>query len=87
MKKETLEKLDLYVPVVDRVHGAHHPEFHTVKALYEELNEKYESGQSLTEVFNNLREVTDNYQVPNDVCESYEAVYHMLQELDQEYSK
>ena len=32
-----------------------------------------------------LREITDNYTVPGDVCESYEAVYNMLAELDKAY--
>ncbi len=35
--------------------------------------------------FTRLRAVTDNYTVPSDVCESYEAVYKMLLELDQAY--
>jgi len=32
-----------------------------------------------------LRETTNNYTVPDDVCESYEAVYNMLSELDKAY--
>ena len=28
--------------------------------------------------FAQLREITKNYLVPDDVCESYEAVYRML---------
>ena len=35
--------------------------------------------------FVKLREITDNYTVPGDVCESYEAVYNMLAELDKAY--
>ncbi|HKM03061.1 MAG TPA: hypothetical protein VJZ04_00450, partial [Lachnospiraceae bacterium] len=30
----------------------------------------------LNEEFTKLREITHNYKVPSDVCESYEAVYH-----------
>ena len=33
--------------------------------------------------FKQLREITDNYTVPSDVCETYEAVYNMLSELDE----
>ena len=88
-KKAYLKKLELYVPVVDRVHGGTHPEFHEVKDLFDLINMKIkESGSSipdLTTEFNRLREVTSNYLVPNDVCESYEAVYVMLQELDKGY--
>ena len=32
-----------------------------------------------------LREITNNYEVPGDVCESYEAVYVMLKEIDDTY--
>jgi iron-sulfur cluster repair protein YtfE (RIC family) len=39
----------------------------------------------LNEEFAKLREITNNYTVPDDVCESYEAVYNMLAELDKAY--
>ena len=40
VKKRCLEKLELYVPVVDRVHGDSHPEFHDVRRLFEKVNAK-----------------------------------------------
>jgi len=55
------DKLELFVPVVDRVHGEHHPDF------------------------KQLRKISDDYTVPGDVCESYEAVFQMVSELDQAY--
>jgi regulator of cell morphogenesis and NO signaling len=77
------------VPVVARVHGAHHPEFHEVRRLFEEIKAKVEAaggGQAdLAREFAQLRELTDNYKVPGDVCESYAAVYEMLAELDAAY--
>jgi regulator of cell morphogenesis and NO signaling len=44
-------------------------------------NEKPE----LISEFQQLRDVTDNYTVPDDVCESYAAVYKMLAALDEAY--
>ncbi|HCR39296.1 MAG TPA: iron-sulfur cluster repair di-iron protein, ric, partial [Lachnospiraceae bacterium] len=83
------KKLKLFVPVVDRVHGANHPEFHDVRRLFDEINRKVkEAGAEkpdLDNEFKQLREITGNYTVPGDVCESYEAVYHMLAEVDEAY--
>ena len=86
-----LKRLEQYVPVVDRVHGTNHPEFHHVRDLFEVINQKSKKAGAdkleLANEFNRLREITDNYSVPDDVCESYEAVYNMLSELDKAYQE
>lgn len=88
-KKRNLDKLKLFVPVVARVHGEHHPEFHEVRKVYDEMIAKINQSDSeapdLESEFSHLRELTDRYTVPGDVCESYEAVYVMLSELDEAY--
>ena len=84
-----LKTLGQYVPIVDRVHGDNHPEFHEVRKVFDVLvkktkdagNEKPDLNEELTQ----LREITDNYTVPGDVCESYESVYNMLEEVDKAY--
>lgn len=87
--KTNLNKLKLYVPVVARVHGGSHPEFYDVRKLYDEINAKIKEvglGKvKLDNEFKQLREITDNYTVPDDVCESYQAVYNMLAEIDEAY--
>ncbi len=89
VNKENLKRLAQYVPVVARVHGGTHPEFLEVRKAYDELakliNEAGEQTPNLKDVFIRLREITNNYTVPSDVCESYEAVYNMLSELDKSY--
>ena len=89
LKEEYLERLEVYVPVVARVHGDSHPEFHKVKAEYDRINEKIQNAgdkrPDLEDEFKELRTITDNYKVPEDTCESYEAVYNMLAELDKAY--
>ncbi len=86
--KEHAKTLELYVPIVARVHGEHHPEFFEVEKLYNQIKEKVtKDPSSLFEEFENLRKVTDNYTVPGDVCESYEAVYVMLSKADAAYSE
>ena len=87
--ERNLKTLEQYVPIVDRVHGSSHPEFHDVRRLFEEINLKVKkTGADTPELdteFKQLREITDNYSVPDDVCESYEVVYNMLAELDEAY--
>lgn len=88
-KKEHMKALRRYVPVVARVHGERHPEFHEVRRLYEEMVTRISAAgrgrPDLAAVFEALRQVTNGYRVPKDVCESYEAVYRMLSELDRAY--
>ena len=62
---------------------------HEVRKLFDTINRKSKEAGSerpeLTKEFAKLREITDNYTVPSDVCESYEAVYNMLAEVDKAY--
>jgi len=83
--------LKQYVPVVAKVHGKTHPEFYEVASLYEDLRKIMQKPVSdkheLSEEFAKLRKITGNYRIPNDVCETYEAVYTMLAALDASYSE
>lgn len=85
--EELMPTLIQYVPVVQRVHGAHHPEFHQVRAVFDGILAKTKVSMTpdLNEEFAQLRSITNNYAVPDDVCESYEAVYDMLKALDVAY--
>ena len=77
------ENLELYVPVVARVHGDTHPEFHEVKKHFDVIREKlYELDLSeLKAEFEQLSKITDYFTVPDDVCETYESDYRILSEL------
>ena len=89
VKEEYLPLLEQYVPIVARVHGGSHPEFHEVKKVFDKISDKMKQAginkADLEREFTSLRDITDNYTVPADVCETYEAVYNMLAELDQAY--
>lgn len=88
--QKNLDLLEQYVPVVARVHGGSHNEFHQVRAIFDEIVDEIKKGDAgkadLAGRFESLRKITGNYTVPSDVCESYEAVYGMLSELDAAYS-
>jgi len=87
--KKLFQTLKQYVPIVARVHGGNHPEFHEVRKVFDTIVEKTKEAGSnkpkLNEEFVKLREITGNYKVPEDVCESYEAVYNMLADIDKAY--
>ncbi|NLY53548.1 MAG: iron-sulfur cluster repair di-iron protein, ric [Firmicutes bacterium] len=89
VRKKHVPTLTQYVPIVARVHGGSHPEFHVVHKLFNTIKDKLETTgltrPQLTEEFAQLRAVTNDYRVPDDVCESYSTVYNMLAELDRAY--
>ncbi|MBG9984977.1 iron-sulfur cluster repair di-iron protein, ric [Aerococcaceae bacterium DSM 111022] len=82
---ENQEKLDLYTTAITRAHGKNHPEAFAVRDLYTELEAAVfnDKKEKTTRVFKELRQVTSNYEMPNDVCETYEATFHMLEKMDQ----
>lgn len=88
--KKYLPILDQYVPLVARVHGGSHPEFHDIKKIYDLIKIKSkEVGPEIADLkedFTKLREISNNYTTPDGVCESYEAVYQMLAMLDEKYN-
>lgn len=85
-KNTYLGKLRMFVPIVDRVHGKHHPEFHDVRRIFETLDTKITRDDDILDLeFKALKDITKNYSVPSDVCESYEAVYDMLEALNEAY--
>lgn len=48
--------------------------------LFEQLKEQISQEAEVSQTFEQIRKVTNNYTVPGGVCESYTAVYHMLAE-------
>lgn len=91
LTKELFPVLVQYVSLVDRVHGEHHPEFHEVRqifaVIYEKTNVANTETPDLYDEFTQLKEVTQDYAIPEDVCETYETVYEMLKKLSIAYIK
>lgn len=91
VKDRNIETLEQYVPVVERVHGKEHPEFYDVHKVFNQINTKIKNSDleklELEDEFKELRKITDDYTVPSNTCETYEAVYNMLSELDRAYHK
>ncbi len=87
--KKYLPILEQYVPVVARVHGSSHQEFHDIVKEFNSIELKIkENGPEIADLkdeFTKLRKISNNYTVPGDVCESYQAVFQILSYLDDIY--
>lgn len=80
MQEKLLPAVEL-APVLERVHGANHPELTQVRELTEQLAQSTDAA-SATSLFAQLRDITDSYTVPSDGCEAYVATYASLQAAD-----
>lgn len=83
------ETLDLYTAAITRAHGKNHPEAFSVRDLFVRIQSKVQkvagNVPDLTTEFAELQEITNHYAIPGDVCETYAATYHLLEELEQIY--
>lgn len=87
MFENNIKVLKQYVPIVSRVHGPSHPEFYEVAKVFNEIIIKVDNEDlNIKEELIEISTITNNYTIPNGVCESYEAVYNMLKEIDSLYS-
>ncbi len=72
-------------PIVERVHGAHHPELTRVRELTLEIAQSPDAAKR-ADLFRQLRSVTGHYTVPSDGCEAFAATYDALKAADAEQS-
>jgi iron-sulfur cluster repair protein YtfE (RIC family) len=82
--KKNKEVLDLYSHAITKAHGDNHPEVFEVRAIYLKIQEKA-GEENLDSEFKHLREITDDYKIPNDVCQTFEKTYCLLEEADTIY--
>lgn len=89
--REMIAELDKILPVVERVHGEHHPELHRVADLYADLKENVviedenaavQDVNAVAEIFGQLREITSDFTAPEDACPTYRKVYADLAILE-----
>lgn len=73
-------------PVLERVHGAHHPELTRVNELTQQLATSTDTGE-IARLFQELRSVTKNFAIPGDACEAYQTAYRALQAADEQQAK
>ncbi|QDO89185.1 iron-sulfur cluster repair di-iron protein, ric [Ornithinimicrobium ciconiae] len=73
-------------PVVERVHGDNHPELTRVRELTEQISQSAVATET-TQLFRELRTITQDYAVPSDGCEAFTSVYDSLRAADASHAK
>lgn len=82
MTDQAMAKAAELAPIIERVHGEHHPELTRVRELTEQLAAAG-PGADVQAIFDELRVVTSDFAIPDDVCETFEATYEALQQVEQ----
>lgn len=81
MSDQALAKALELAPIIERVHGGHHPELTRVRELTEQLGAAGPETD-VKAVFSELRSVTGDFAIPDDVCETFVATYEALQQAE-----
>jgi regulator of cell morphogenesis and NO signaling len=68
-------------PVIERVHGAGHPELTRVRELTQQLAQSADATETAN-LFRELREVTSDFVIPGDACEAFTSTYQSLEAAD-----
>ncbi|HEX6054464.1 MAG TPA: hypothetical protein VFY98_01525 [Intrasporangium sp.] len=85
MTDKNIARAAQFAPIIERVHGAHHPELTRVREITQELQQSDDENRRF-ELFEELRSVTQSYAIPNDVCEAFEATYQALERADRQHA-
>ncbi|HMM82652.1 MAG TPA: hypothetical protein PJ998_05685 [Terrimesophilobacter sp.] len=81
MTDQNIARAAQFAPLIERVHGAHHPELTRVREITMQLQQAGNATRT-SALFNELRTVTRNYAIPDDVCGAFEATYQALESAD-----
>ena len=87
-----LMKINLQLPKVAKGYGDSHPEILELQKVFEVMKKKTmaamiarKGNPELSEEFDRLREITNNYTVPDGVDENFVAIYKAFEEIDRVY--
>lgn len=71
-------------PLIERVHGAHHPELTRVRELTEYLG-CATNADVKDDLFRELRDITDGYALPKGACEAFTVAYNALESAEKKH--
>ncbi|MGX7108487.1 hypothetical protein [Facklamia miroungae] len=81
------DKLSTYLNAICKVHGSHHPEVYDVRANYEMILDNIDNEEKVGVLLEEMDDLSNHFEVPNDTCETYQAVYQDLARLYGLYQK
>lgn len=81
MTNKHLARAAELAPLIERVHGANHPELTRVRELTEQLVTA--DAAASRRIWDEVRVVTQDYKVPSDGCEAFQATYQALARADE----
>lgn len=81
MSYPNLKQAQKLAPIVDKVHGEHHPELRDVRELTSQLKP---GSTANAEILEQLRNVTHEFELPADGCEGYAMLYDSLSKVGAE---
>ncbi|EST89882.1 hypothetical protein T233_00988 [Vagococcus lutrae LBD1] len=80
--------LDLFTSALTKAHVDNHPEVKSVREVYVCIQDKIDNEiENLDREFEKLDRITKNYEIPNDVCGTYEKTYNLLKEASNLYNE
>lgn len=85
MTDQNLARAAELASLIERVHGATHPELTRVRQITLALQQSGNETRTI-ELFNELRTLTQNYALPDDACEAFEATYQALERADRQHA-
>ncbi|WP_283608371.1 hypothetical protein [Faecalispora anaeroviscerum] len=83
--QKSFKTLNMFLPRVQKIHGAKHPELMKVEQITDELQAVLEDGMDTgrtTALLEKLRNLTRNYAIPSDACPAYKNAYKALSQID-----
>lgn len=83
--QKSFKTLHMFLPRVQKIHGAEHPELMEVEQVTDDLQAVLEDGMDTdrtTALLKKLRSLTRNYAIPSDACPAYKNAYKALSQID-----
>lgn len=86
--QDNRDTLSLYTKALTRAHGQKHPEVYKVFDIYHAILEANEHNLThLSNLWQEMDQITHHYQVPQDGCPTYRKSYALLADLSHAFKQ